>query len=66
MAPVSSRHGAVHALLVLRLQFFIHFLVFFPCMSSVLWLWFIQINKDIKLHKVTRFFEAYHNIGEKV
>lgn len=55
MAPVSSRHRAVHALLVLRLQFFIHFLVFFPCMSSVLWLWFVQINKDIKLHSHQTF-----------
>lgn len=32
-----------------------------PALSSVLWLWFIQINKDIKLHEVifSKFITIY-------
>lgn len=35
-----------------------------PALSSVLWLWFIQINKDTKLQEVT-FSKFYRYICEK-
>lgn len=34
-----------------------------PALSSVLWLWFIRINKDIKLHEVS--FSKFITIYEK-